>query len=82
MFLGFVIVILIMLAVISNSYVNFIMVVNQVKIVTNTFKEIAEGDVNLEVRLKINSNDELGNMAKHFNIFMTKLKELILENKN
>lgn len=38
--------------------------------------------MNLEVSLKSNSNDELGNMAKHFNIFMTKLKELILENKN
>lgn len=58
------------------------MVVNPVKIVTNTFKEIANGDVNLEARLKINSDDELGNMAKYFNIFMTKLKQLILENKN
>ena len=58
------------------------MVVNPVKIVTNTFKEISEGDVDLEVRLKANSNDELGNMAKHFNIFMSKLKELISENKN
>ena len=58
------------------------MVVNPVKTVTNTFKEIAYGDVNLEVRLNTNSNDELGKMAKYFNIFMTKLKELILENKN
>lgn len=39
MFLGFGIVILIMLAVISNSYVNFIIVINQVKIVTNTLKK-------------------------------------------
>ena len=58
------------------------MIVNPVEIVTNTFKEIAEGDVNLEVRLNINSKDELGNMAKYFNIFMTKLKELIFENRN
>lgn len=58
------------------------MVVNPVRIVTNTFKEISEGDANLEVRLKENSDDELGNMAKYFNTFMCKLKELILENKN
>lgn len=58
------------------------MVVNPVKIVTNTFKEISEGDVDLEVRLRANSNDELGDMAKHFNIFMSKLKELISENKD
>jgi len=58
------------------------MIVNPVKVVTNTFKEIAEGDVNLEARLNISSMDELGTMAKYFNIFMTKLKELIQENKN
>lgn len=58
------------------------MVVNPVRIVTNTFKEISEGDANLEVRLKENSDDELGNMAKYFNTFMCKLKELISENKN
>ena len=58
------------------------MIARPVKVVTNTFKEIAEGDVNLEVRLNTNSNDELGRMARHFNIFMAKLKELILENKN
>ena len=58
------------------------MIARPVKVVTNTFKEIAEGDVNLEVRLNDSSNDELGRMARHFNIFMAKLKELILENKN
>lgn len=58
------------------------MIVNPVKIVTKTFKEIAEGDVNLEARLKVDSEDELGKMAKYFNIFMTKLKELIDENRN
>ncbi|GFP74178.1 response regulator [Clostridium fungisolvens] len=58
------------------------MVVNPVRIVTNTFKEIAEGDVDLEVRLNIDSKDELGDMSKNFNKFMTKLKELIDGNKN
>lgn len=58
------------------------MVVDPIKTVTNTFKEISEGDADLDVKLKSNSNDELGNMAKYFNTFMTKLKELIIENKN
>ena len=58
------------------------MIVNPVKVVTNTFREIAEGDVNLEARLMSNSEDEIGKMARYFNIFMTKLKELISENRN
>lgn len=58
------------------------MVVKPVKTVTNTFKEVSEGDANLDIRLNVNSNDELGDMAKYFNRFMTKLTELILENKN
>ncbi|WP_160360225.1 response regulator [Clostridium chromiireducens] len=58
------------------------MILKPVKVVTNTFKEIAEENVNLEARLEINSKDELGDMAKYFNIFMTKLKKLIVENRN
>ncbi|MBK1813033.1 response regulator [Clostridium sp. YIM B02505] len=57
-------------------------VVNPVRIVTNTFKEIAEGEVDLEVRLNADSNDELGEMSKNFNKFMAKLKELIDGNRN
>lgn len=58
------------------------MVVQPVQTVTNTFREISEGDVDLEVRLNVNSNDELGTMSKNFNRFMEKLKELIKENKH
>ena len=58
------------------------MVVNPIKTVTNTFKEISEGDADLDVRLKTSSKDELGDMSRYFNTFMTKLTELILDNKN
>lgn len=58
------------------------MVVDPIKTVTNTFKEISEGDADLEVRLNTSSNDELGDMGKYFNRFMARLKELIIENKN
>jgi len=58
------------------------MVLNPIVTVTNTFKKISEGDADLDVRLKTNSKDELGDMARYFNTFMTKLAELIIENKN
>jgi signal transduction histidine kinase/DNA-binding response OmpR family regulator/HAMP domain-containing protein len=58
------------------------MVVDPIITVTNTFKEISEGDTDLEIRLNINSNDELGRMSKYFNTFMCKLKEIMLENWN
>lgn len=58
------------------------MIVNPIVTVTNTFKEISEGDADLDVRLKANSKDELGNISRYFNTFMTKLTEMILDNKN
>lgn len=58
------------------------MVVEPIKTVTNTFKEISEGDADLDVRLKTSSKDELGDMSRYFNTFMAKLTELIIDNKN
>ncbi|WP_069999680.1 response regulator [Cellulosilyticum sp. I15G10I2] len=57
-------------------------VIFPVKTVTNTFKEISEGEANLNVRLKVSSEDELGEMAKFFNTFMEKLQIIIGENNN
>lgn len=57
------------------------MVVEPVTTVTNTFREISEGEVNLQARMNVNSKDELGSMAEYFNLFMYKLGELISENK-
>lgn len=56
-------------------------VITPVVAVTNTFKEISQGDANLEVRLAADSNDELGDMARYFNTFVTKLKDIIQDNK-
>lgn len=58
------------------------MVVEPVTTVTNTFKDISEGEVNLEARMSVNSKDEIGSMAAYFNLFMGKLGELIKENRN
>ncbi len=41
------------------------------------FQDIAEGQGDLTARLKVNSNDEIGDMAKSFNIFADKLQGMI-----
>ena len=56
-------------------------IVQPLKTITNTFKEISEGEANLEVRLKADSKDELGEMSKFFNKFMGKLQIIMTENK-
>ena len=58
------------------------MVAVPVKTVTNTFKDISEGEADLSVRLKVGSADELGDMAAYFNKFMEKLQVIMIENKN
>jgi len=58
------------------------MVVVPVKTVTNTFKDISDGEADLGVRLKVASTDELGDMAVYFNKFMEKLEVIMTENKN
>ncbi len=40
-------------------------------------RDIAEGEGDLTGRLEILSNDEIGEMGKWFNLFMTKLQEMI-----
>lgn len=57
------------------------MVIEPVTTVTNTFRDISQGDVNLEARMNVSSKDELGSMAEYFNLFMCKLGELITENR-
>lgn len=58
------------------------MVVVPVKTVTDTFKDISEGEVDFRVRLKVGSTDELGDMASYFNKFMEKLQVIMTENMN
>ncbi len=42
-------------------------------------QDIAEGEGDLTTRIQIKSKDELGNMAKWFNIFIEKLQTIIIE---
>ncbi len=41
------------------------------------FKDVAEGEGDLTKRLEINSRDELGELAKWFNLFLDKLQKII-----
>lgn len=40
-------------------------------------KDIAEGDGDLKARIKIDSKDELGEVAKWFNVFIAKVQEIM-----
>ena len=47
--------------------------------VSNNLKEIASGDGNLNVSLKVDSHDEIGELSKYFNEFVTKIRNVIDE---
>ncbi len=53
------------------------LVANQVHEISNRIQNIAEGDGDLTVRLPVNSNDELGELASHVNHFIEKLQRII-----
>lgn len=48
-----------------------------IKKVVDGLKDIAEGEGDLTKRLRVTSQDEIGSLAKWFNIFMEKLQDLI-----
>ncbi|MCM1990643.1 methyl-accepting chemotaxis protein [Oceanirhabdus seepicola] len=45
----------------------------------NMMKNLSEGECDLTQRLEINSNDELGEMAKWFNLFVEKIRNVVSE---
>jgi len=47
--------------------------------VVEGLKDIAEGEGDLTIRLEVNSKDEVGELAKWFNIFMEKLQGIVKE---
>ena len=53
------------------------LVANQVREISNRIQNIAEGDGDLTVRLPVNTNDELGELASHVNQFIEKLQRII-----
>lgn len=48
--------------------------VEPIKRITNSFKEIQKGTINFDTRLKVISNDEIGELSKWFNEFIQGLE--------
>lgn len=56
-----------------------ISIVNPIKRLVVRFKELSEGDGDLSIRLKVNRNDEIGQLGKWFNLFVNKLGGILVE---
>jgi methyl-accepting chemotaxis protein len=54
-----------------------IVVANQVTQISNRIQNIAEGDGDLTIRVPVDTQDELGELATHVNRFMEKLQRII-----
>ena len=52
---------------------------NPIKMVTAGLKDVAEGDGDLTKRLEVKSNDEIGELAKWFNIFIGEIHRIFKE---
>lgn len=75
LFMTFSIVCLIAVAVIA--YFVSRRISSSVSSVSESLKEIAEGEGDLTVQLPINSADEAGKLAEYFNTFLAKLRDII-----
>ncbi|MEW6601594.1 MAG: methyl-accepting chemotaxis protein [Nitrospirota bacterium] len=53
------------------------LIIKRVRATVDMFKEIAQGDGDLTKRLLVDSDDELAEMGKWFNIFMENLREIV-----
>lgn len=52
-----------------------------IKHILERMNQIAEGDGDLTQRLEVQSNDEVGQLAQSFNVFVEKIQTLVLNNK-
>jgi len=50
--------------------------------VTNTLKDISEGEGDLTKQIQVTSKDEVGDLAKYFNLTLEKIKNLIISIKS
>ena len=68
------------LAIVLVFIVTFILstkVTSVIQYVVDTLKDIAEGEGDLTQRINVNSEDEVGQLAHWFNVFMDKLHDII-----
>lgn len=77
-FLGVYIIILSLIIIIASYFIAK-QIVNPINHTNNMLKDIAEGEGDLTRKLKIAGNDELGDLTKYFNLFVTKIHDLIFK---
>ncbi len=68
-------ILLIVMAVVSMWYID--MSISPVTVVANAIKDVAQGEGDLTRHVDVNSNDEVGELAKWFNTFIDKQREMI-----
>jgi len=61
------------------AILNIRSVIKPVRLFIATLKDVAQGEGDLTSRIQLKSHDELGEMAKWFNVFIEKLQKLVLE---
>ena len=74
-------IILAVVAVILGAVIVFLVLTSTVKPivnVANTLKDIAQGEGDLTKTVNLNSNDEVGDLAKYFNQTLEKIKNLVI----
>ena len=74
-------IILAVVAVIISAVIVFLVLTNTVKpiiSVADTLKDIAQGEGDLTKSVNLNSNDEVGDLAKYFNQTLEKIKKLVI----
>jgi methyl-accepting chemotaxis protein len=50
--------------------------------VAKSFRELAEGDADLTKKIEVSQNDELGDLAADFNLFISRLREIVVNLKS
>ncbi|MCA9409432.1 MAG: methyl-accepting chemotaxis protein, partial [Candidatus Omnitrophica bacterium] len=58
------------------------MLVNPINSLVNSIRDISEGEGDLTKRIQITSQDELGQLAKWFNVFVGKIEDIIIQVKS
>jgi methyl-accepting chemotaxis protein len=73
---------ILLVSVLLISLSSKFIVVNPIVNVANTLRDISEGEGDLTHIIKVNSKDEVGDLAKYFNKTLEKIKSMVLLIKN
>ena len=79
--MGLLLLVILVLATLLTTFV-ISASIKPLKTVETSITEIASGNADLTKRIKVTSNDEIGNVVKGFNLFTEKLQNIIANLKN